>query len=68
MTVAVPSAVHECPICGSSENSPGFGGCPTCFHCGVCGWIQCHTSDEIVARMKVNRVAFPPQADKEKGK
>ena len=31
----------KCPICGVGENSKAYGGNEKCFHCGICGFVEC---------------------------
>jgi len=31
----------ECPVCGNGKNSKDHGGTERCFHCDVCGFVEC---------------------------
>jgi len=31
----------KCPICGVGENSKDDGGNENCFHCDICGFVEC---------------------------
>ena len=36
-----------CPECGKQSNSEEHAGNVNCFHCGNCGWTECHQDDPV---------------------